>query len=101
MKWGMGEGPFPNVVEQLMGRICGYSHPAHLDAEDPGTCAAFSPAGSAALPGSGEDAARPGTAHPTAGRLRSGTATIPAAGRAQPSAMCPTAVTSPRSSQRP
>lgn len=66
MEWGMGE-LFPKVVEQPVGNICGCSHPAHLDAQELGTCAASSPAGSAALPRPGEDAARPGTACPTAG----------------------------------
>lgn len=49
-----------------MGSIRGCSHPAHLHAQELDTLAAFSPTGSAALPGPGEDAARPGTAHSTA-----------------------------------
>lgn len=63
----MGEGVFLNVTEQPVGNIRGCPHPAHLDAQEPSTQAASSPAGSAALPGPGGDAARPGTTQPTAG----------------------------------
>lgn len=63
-EWGMGEGVFPNMAEQPVGH--GYSHPAHLDAQEIGTHTASSPAGSAALPGPGEGAAKPGTACPPA-----------------------------------
>lgn len=63
-EWGMGEGVFPNMAEQPVGH--GYSHPAHPDAQEIGTHTASSPAGSAALPGPGEGAAKPGTACPPA-----------------------------------
>lgn len=63
-EWGMGEGVFPNMAEQPAGH--GYSHPAHLDAQEIGTHTTSSPAGSAALPGPGEGAAKPGTACPPA-----------------------------------
>jgi len=86
---GMGEGAFPNVAEHPAGSIHGCSHPC-WDAQELGTGAASSPAGSAALLGPGEDAAGLRAAHPPAGQLRRGAATTPAPGQTQPSATCPT-----------
>lgn len=60
----MGEGVFPNMAEQPV--HYGYSHSAQVNAQEIGTHTASSPAGSAALPGPGEGAARAGTACPTA-----------------------------------